>query len=129
MSIVVLAQKLAEDNCWEFSSSPEFEMSDVAKRRTIVVPVNVTRKQISRKHVQEDAEIQIGVLFKTRDEKEINDSIFECESLARAIRHAEVEDWTCITAEHDPLVSIAEVRDKGLFTGIVKSVWRRIING
>lgn len=128
--IVALAEGVAaylrRHGAVTLSYAPDYTPSEIGDRRIVVVPAAVRATLSSRKAVQEDLVVSVGVLKKVSAPAEVPGLVELVCEIGRELLGGVVCSRLCVDASWDPMLSMDDLRSRGQFVGVVNCTYRRL---
>lgn len=123
---VAVANTLSELNP-EISYSPEYDLSDLASKKCVIVPSSINRTPICRnsKIVEITAEIEVGILHRGK-KLNVANLVSEVQFLATQLKKVRVGNSQCIKVDHEPLYDAEQLRQRNQFTSVLALTFKEI---
>ena len=103
--------------------APEFTLRELEELKVVVVPVELTYKNISRALKERTAKLQIGFMKRAKDE-ELDELLTTVEKLGLSFSGKEFCGAKCIAVGFNPIYSADDLRERHQFTSVIELVFR-----
>jgi len=103
--------------------APEFTLRELEELKVVVVPVELTYKNISRALKERTAKLQIGFMKRAKDE-ELDELLATVEKLGLSFSGKEFCGAKCIAVGFNPIYSADDLRERHQFTSVIELVFR-----
>lgn len=103
----------------EVALAPDFDIRDLKGIRVVVLPYGRKAKLATRISHQNQFVINVAIIQKANG-MQAEENISKAEEIGAKLLGAKLVNGSCLQVEWDPLYSVDELREKGLFISVLK---------
>ena len=103
--------------------APEFTLRELEELKVVVVPVELTYKNVSRALKERTVKLQIDFMKRAKDE-ELDELLATVEKLGMSFLNKEFCGTRCIAVGFNPIYSAEHLRERHQFTSVIELVFR-----
>ena len=131
-SLIAMAHGVADvlqDLSPEVLLAPEYDLSELATQRCVIVPVSRIEKRLSRnaKTVSVQHTIEVGLMFRAKN-LDTDALVRKSEEISALLLNSKVRGISCINAEPNPLYDAEQIRERNQFTSVISVVYRELVS-
>jgi len=103
--------------------APEFTLREIEELKVVVVPVELSYKNITRALKERTVKLQIGFMKRAKDE-ELDELLATVEKLGMSFLNKEFCGAKCVAVGFNPIYSADDLRERHQFTSVIELVFR-----
>ena len=103
--------------------APEFTLRELEELKVVVVPVELSYKNISRALKERTAKLQIGFMKRAKEE-ELDELLATVEKLGMGFLNTEFCGARCVAVGFNPIYSADDLRERHQFTSVIELAFR-----
>ena len=103
--------------------APEFSLRDLEELKVVVVPVELTYRNISRALKERTVKLQIGFMKRAKKEQ-LDELLATVEKLGMSFSGKEFCGAKCIAVGFNPIYAADQLRERNQFTSVIELTFR-----
>jgi hypothetical protein len=103
--------------------APEFTLRDLEELKVVVVPVELTYRNISRALKERTVKLQIGFMKRAKKEQ-LDELLATVEKLGMSFSGKEFCGAKCIAVGFNPIYAADQLRERNQFTSVIELTFR-----
>ena len=103
--------------------APEFTLRDLEELKVVVVPVELTYRNISRALKERTVKLQIGFMKRAKKEQ-LDELLATVEKLGMSFSGKEFCGSKCIAVGFNPIYAADQLRERNQFTSVIELTFR-----
>ena len=103
--------------------APEFTLRDLEELKVVVVPVELTYRNISRALKERTVKLQIGFMKRAKKEQ-LDELLATVEKLGMSFSGKEFCGAKCIAVGFNPIYAVDQLRERDQFTSVIELTFR-----
>ena len=128
MDCLVLSEAVAASlDDWHAKPAlaPEFTLREIEELKVVVVPVELTYKNITRALKERTVKLQIGFMKRAKNE-ELDELLATVEKLGMGFLNKEFCGAKCVAVGFNPIYSADDLRERHQFTSVIELGFREV---